>query len=332
MELIDFRRLSAGLPPAGGPSVQTLHLGKRLRAVGSRIYFRPPAETFTEFLLFVLGTTLGPDWWTDQKGSEDAHPIHSLFGSWTAWKAANVKEENRQGEIYGAAPSGEVLALIALAYDVFTLKHTLLLPERLIKRLRNRNEFQGARYEITVAALFVRAGFKIDWIKDETTKHCEFLAVHRETGDRIGVEAKSRRRDGVLGRAGALDPLAALKGDVGHLLEDAIAQAPDGIPFAVFIDLNSPATPGTAFPDKPWWDDLRQMIEAYGTATPENPDRFNAIVVTNYSYHYGGAGPAPAGEHVQIVSNAPRHLPSNSKLLTDVLRGVNEYGRIPEVR
>ena len=85
-------------------------------------------------------------------------------------------------------------------------------------------------------------------------------------------------------------------------------------------------------PDKPWWDDLRSMIEGYGTSTPENPDPYNAIVVTNFSYHYAGSGTAPAAEHVGIISNAPRHSPSSAKLLTDVLRGVNEYGKVPEVR
>jgi hypothetical protein len=74
------------------------------------------------------------------------------------------------------------------------------------------------------------------------------------------------------------------------------------------------------------------MIGAYGIATPENPDRFNAIVVTNFSYHYSGSEDATGGEHVEVVSNAPRNLPSNAKLLTDVLRGVNDYGKIPEVR
>jgi hypothetical protein len=39
-------------------------------------------------------------------------------------------------------------------YDVYTLRRVGSLPESLITRLKSDDQFQGARYEIAVAAVF----------------------------------------------------------------------------------------------------------------------------------------------------------------------------------
>ena len=75
------------------------------------------------------------------------------------------------------------MAYTALAYDLYTLDHQALLQTKLVKRLKVKEQFQGARYEIYVSAAFVRAGFEMN-LEDEndsTTTHCEFTAtLHTE--------------------------------------------------------------------------------------------------------------------------------------------------------
>jgi hypothetical protein len=60
-----------------------------------------------------------------------------------------------------------------------------------VQRLRSYEAFQGARYEIAVAATFVRCGFDIEWVEEKAKKHCEFNATHKGTGENIAVETKS---------------------------------------------------------------------------------------------------------------------------------------------
>ncbi len=56
-------------------------------------------------------------------------------------------------------------ALLSLDYDFYSLQHCgAEVLSKLLNRLRNEQQFQGARYEIAVAALSCRAGFEIKWI------------------------------------------------------------------------------------------------------------------------------------------------------------------------
>jgi hypothetical protein len=65
-------------------------------------------------------------------------------------------------------------------------------------RLKTDDQFQWARYELAVAAIFIRSGFDIEWLDQRKGpgKRCEFIATHRLTGEVISVEAKSRHRAG----------------------------------------------------------------------------------------------------------------------------------------
>jgi len=74
---------------------------------------------------------------------------------------------------------------------------------KLLARLRDLEQFQGARYEILIGSLFARCGFAIEFITDTSKRNPEFFA-HKD-GERIGVEVKSRHRSGVLNRRGEFD-------------------------------------------------------------------------------------------------------------------------------
>jgi hypothetical protein len=90
--------------------------------------------------------------------------------------------------------TGVINASLSLAYDLYFLQLVNKLPASLVDRLRDRVQFQGARYEIAIASNFVRAGFDIELLDEKVKKekHCEFIAKHKRTGTEVYVEAKSR--------------------------------------------------------------------------------------------------------------------------------------------
>ena len=136
---------------------------------------------------------------------------------------------------------GPVKAYLCFGYDLYWLQLVNRLPESVIERLKDFQGFQGARYEVLIAAVFARAGFEIEWIDDTkaTGKHPEFIASHNKTKKKVGVETKSRRRPGAMNYIGTVTPETHLKGDVFDLYEKAIQQAPGDklrIPLKVVSD------------------------------------------------------------------------------------------------
>ena len=101
----------------------------------------------------------------------------------------------RRGDANDAVSTGHTLtgptkAYHCFGYDLYWLQLVHRLPEPVIDRLRDFHTFQGARYEILVAAIFARASCEIEWIDDNKAsgKHPEFIATHKVTGKKVGVE------------------------------------------------------------------------------------------------------------------------------------------------
>ncbi len=312
------------------PPVQ--HQGRKVWAIGSRLYpDRPPGETFSEFLVSVLGGTLGEEWIAEQEArpEEERHIVRRAYTKHIEWKHRHA--ERREGEgLFAAEPDGWTLYLISLAFDVASLIHATDLPANLVRRLRHRDQYQGARYEVAVAAIFARLGCSIDFIVDEQhrdEKHPEFIATHDETGVRIAVETKSRHRPGVIHLPGEHDDEATRRGDVRRLYEEALEQNPgDGTPFIVFIDVNTPPTPEIASFEKQWALDIREWLPA---ADPEEKE-YTALCVTNFSPHYQEDDVAVSPEFFFIQSKfVADQLPA--EFLTMLLRALETYGRVPEM-
>lgn len=140
--------------------------------------------------------------------------------------------------------TGGVAAYLRLAYDLYCLKHNTSVRDRLVQRLKDPDNFPGARHEVFVAAAFVRAGFTIEFEDedDPTTSHVEFTAAHKESGRQYSVEAKH---------------CAGTK-RIGRRLSDALRKAASH-PRAVFIDLNEPDD-GLSREQMPGF--LKQALEA----------------------------------------------------------------------
>jgi hypothetical protein len=231
---------SIDLPPLPEyPNLQALYQGHRVRLVGGQFFLRPPEETLHEFLIRLLLITLQEVAKPHKLNSLcRQHEIRRCFRAYRAWKRANATAENEVVGGWVAPPTGDVFSLLTLANDIYLLRKSRNLCVETIQRLLTFQEFQGARYEIAVAAIFARLGYRIDYFPTNLPeKHPEFLAIHRTAGVTIAVEAKSRRRPGVLHEAGKTDLEAASQGDIDNLFHDAMKQIPQDKPAIVFIDL-----------------------------------------------------------------------------------------------
>ena len=326
--------------PIGRPEIDTLYQGRRVRAVGVSVVFRPLQETKQEFYVYVLRhtlvATLGDDWKAEQDALPESqrHPIAAWSDAWDELgrnrgsKGRDVRDEG-DGR-FSAAATGDALALLALAYDVYTLRHAMAIDvgDPLIKRLGQRTQFQGARYELAVAAILVRAGYRIEWLTDTSRRLPEFIARRDGSDVEIAVEAKSRARPGLLGQEGERPSQESVKADLARLHREALDKETDGRPYVIFLDMNLP--PGQDRTLEEWVPKLHEDVLAWrGESSEENPDPYSAVVISNFSWHWRGEKDAGIGERFLIV---PLHttisLPGPD--MDRIWEAVNDYGRVPE--
>ncbi|MGH7233079.1 MAG: hypothetical protein ACREJU_17235 [Nitrospiraceae bacterium] len=154
-------------------------------------------------------------------------------------------------------------------------------------------------------------------------KHCEFIAQDQDTGHEIAVEAKSRRQEGVL-QAGSLDMEQSVRGDVDHLINDALNQNPGNCAFMIFVDVNACPIRAIEGPETPWVKDIRALFESFETATADNP----SLILTNGSYHWDQANTGGRWETMQYVSHHPKY-PLPLELLARISEAVRTYGLVP---
>lgn len=313
----------------GRPQISGVFKGQRFVAVGSRTYPIAPQLTFHEFLVMHLQTILGREWGLAElaKPLQDRHPA-------VQWLAALA--ERRQAPpaaVHGAVRevdhTGSTLALLTLAYDVYSIYHCAKLPNSLMKRLKHPAEFQGAKYEIAVAGLFARAGFTIEWIAERLRKRPEFVATHKTTGERVAVEAKSRHRRGVLTQPGAAD-VNSMKADLGGLLESALRKETDGLAYAIYLDANLPMTDAADPLTRSWVKDVQKMLDEQHEGTPTRPDPFTAITVTNFSWHYVGNTALPGRSEALLILPMYPAVPLRDRRTVELIfEAANQYGTVP---
>lgn len=307
-----------------------LHQGRKAWGIGSRVMFTGPKMTFHEFTIGILSDSLGQEWWDSERllAEEDQHFLVRCFDAYVRWKGSAKHDEVAPG-IYAGDPNGYVQHLASAAFDVITLMHTNSLPEDLISRLRHHDQYQGARYEIGIAAIFSRLDFELEFTTREQAegkKRPEFIASDRHSRLRVAVEVKSKHRAGVINQPGEFDA-GTLHANVSRQVREAIQQGPDDIPFVVCIDVNFPPTAGVSIMDKLWLRDITEILERK-PYTHDDPDPISALAVTNYAQHYEEETQASAGEHVISISEHVRH-PLPSDFLEDFSNALSAYGNVP---
>ncbi len=266
----------------GRPILSTTLADRRLVFVKNRVFHSQKWKTVPDFLGDYIKLTLGPEWGNKEltKPFEQRHPIIQWYYHYCKYQEKTIP---KPGEVHNSPITGVVACYLGLAYSLYLLAHNLELQGRLVRRLKDPGNFQGAYYELIVANSLIRAGFTLE-LEDETdgnTKHCEFSAVSKATGKKYWVEAKMRAVAGLLGRTEqdgttSEDPLSRLT----HHLTAALAK-PAKDERLIFVDLNTPYDP--ALFDKPeWLPRLRRTLEKYER---RHRNERAYVIVTNTPFH-----------------------------------------------
>lgn len=133
--------------------------------------------------------------------------------------------------------------------------------------------FWGARYEVYVAATMIRAGYRLEYEdeSDGSSKHPEFIAVHKIRNTKIAVEAKKRNRSMT-----TVEP-EKIKMGIKNLLNSAVKKS-SHLPFLIFLELDLPPYNGDPL-DQLW---AREFLDFHNlTRDSDGKDFPNIIVFTN---------------------------------------------------
>ena len=304
------------------PIIHLEYQEKKTVAVGNTVYFGN-WKTFVDFLHDYIKMKFGKDWWQSEAAKPDSSC--SLVMIWARGTYKHQQSHSAgDGEIYSILSNGPMHAYLTLAYDLFVLEDNQKLQESLIQRLRlpNRPNFWGARYEAMVAATFIKAGFDVIY-EDETdgaATHPEFIAVHRDTGERIAVEAKKRNRETAHKNANSLR--------VAHLMRSALSKF-KGIPFILFLELDLAPISGDPM-RQPWIKKLLDSHERAGARDADGKDFFNMVVFTNSpTEHPDGAEVYPSQTYIIAQSLVPKVPMKNAFHLLQIASAVEKRGKFP---
>jgi hypothetical protein len=280
------------------PMMTIEHQGYRLVAVHNRLRFsenwKTPADFFGDYIKEILGSN---GWGNVEiaKPYEERHPILQWYHDLCTWQREH-QERDSDGLFSGVA-TGSVKAYYALAYDLWTLDNHALLQAKMVRRLKNADQFQGARYELYVIASMIRAGFEVE-LEDEgdaSRTHCELVATHRQTGRKISVEAKSTSRAGMLGKGGERPSVEEIKTSIYRKLQEALLKQAD-YDRVVFIDVNMPPHGVRKF-DMPWLTQaMDQMKRLQDSQSIDHPYPSALVFFTNHPYHYVGNDDVEPGQ------------------------------------
>jgi hypothetical protein len=175
----------------------------------------------------------------------------------------------------------------------------------------------------------LRAGFQIER-EDENnreTRHAEFTAIHKATGERFSVEAKSKHYPGVLGRPGVRRE--KLKLQFGHLINEAAAKN-SKYALVIFLDTNLP----TQSAHHVYGNDVTvpsgyikrlcdRIHEQHGGQYP-----FKMLILTNTPSYYAPPREQAPPNHVHAIMTEPPDT-NTGKALQALYDAVPLYGNIP---
>jgi hypothetical protein len=319
------------------PEIAIDYHGYKLVAVGNKLFYRPKEQFrfLTDLLLAFVPDLFGREWFEREvkKPDGERHPVME-------WRFKGMNYMNTQPRLadgsYVATPTGPLLAYITFAYDLYVVAHNAQIDARLIERLKQMDQFQGARHELFAEATCLRAGFKIEHEdeQDRSSRHAEFTAVHVATGQKMSVEAKSKHRPGVLGRVGTREPVDDVNLRFGYLLNDAVAKNPPH-PLVVFLDMNMPfeaasrflsARPENNTPIHPFiLKTLDRMRREHGGRDP-----ITQLIITSHPSHYTRDDEIPQRPHMMGQTSLVPLKPARMEALYALTEATNLYGNIPQ--
>lgn len=266
----------------GRPLVSADFAGHKIVATGNKLYWSKSWKTFADFLFDYIKKVLGPEW-GNREIREEEKGRHTIIQWYQQLCALQAKQPKDSEGLHSTQMNGCVICYLGLAYNLYLIKHNVELQERLVARLKDHQQFQGAYYELIVANCLIRAGFELE-LEDESdqdTRHCEFSAKSKETGERFWVEAKMRSVDGLMGKSKAD---SAKRGDpttqlTRHLGEALSKPAPDRR--MIFIDING--EPQTEDRKPVWGSQAIRRLEGKEQNLKTGEEAY--VFITNFSFH-----------------------------------------------
>lgn len=263
------------------------HGEHQLVAVRNTVHFSKGWRFFTDFLADYIKKVLGGEWGKAEmaKPPQERHPILQWHDAYHAFRGKGQKDSD--GTFYAEA-TGVVFCYLGLAYNLYLLSHNVELQAKMVARLKNVEQFQGAYYELIVANCLIRAGFELT-LEDEDdrhSRHCEFAAVSKQTGARYSVEAKMRSVAGLLGRTEAdgsppdAEPTSRL---IKHLNNSL--RKPSKDERLIFIDVNTdPIARGASEDQMPaWMEWAGRKLDRREMSLQDGQRAY--VFVTNMAFH-----------------------------------------------
>jgi hypothetical protein len=268
----------------GKPVIAIKSNGYQIVASGMDVHFSKDWKVFSDFLRNFIRKKLNPAWGKEEiaKPLAQRHPIMQWYDSFCYYQR-RYTEKGPDG-LYCGPMAGVAACYLGLAYGLYLLENNAELQTRMIKRLKDAGQFQGAYYELIIMSCMIRAGFKDIALEDETKGDIargEFTATYEETGERVWVEAKARGVAGVLGRTvfdgtTRSDPTSSLTQQLNSALKK-----PTDLRRFVFLDLNAPSV---ANEDDPQWVySALKKLRKKATACQHGEAAY--VFVTNFNFH-----------------------------------------------
>lgn len=271
----------------GRPIISALMGDRRFVAVGSQLIGLEKGKNFHDFVISYIQIVFGRDWLKAemQRTEEPRHPLVAVIERAVKMSKAS---SNSSGGIVGRPSSGSESLLLDLGYNLYLLRHNSQIQASLLERMKSRrpDDFYGALYEATVAAILIKGGFTIEFENegDTTSTHCEFTATYR-TGRKFSVEAKCR-----------MEGKQHL--DIGSQLRSALAKDAN-YERLVFIEMNTAEQMTGEDGDELVTKILEVLESREGLKVDGMPAPPAYLVVTNNPYAYFPESPMPrwAGAH-----------------------------------
>jgi hypothetical protein len=314
-----------------GPPLLKFEVGNQVyRIMGEKIMRRDKGERLHAFTAQWLYWTFGPDWFKQQDllPEEDRHVVAQWLPLYWKWNNENyispLVGPNRKAD-----SPGVVREFLTLASDIYTLILVNKVPKSLLDRLRNLDQYQGARYEVAVAASLIRAGFSIHWKKGRgETKIYEFDATHQVSKETVAVEAKSKVRKGAIHESGEVAPFKDARADIIRLYNSAVGKRPQDKPFAVFIDINIPHDPKVIGPYEDWTKQILSLLENDSLFKDSESPEHSILAITNSAWHYDGTNQTEEGRHILMWSQKGDQPIRHPHTLEAFQYAINHFGII----
>lgn len=290
----------------------------------------PVNSTFAAAIVRYLGIQMGQKWHDAEKvKGDDKHPLKVWYDE--MFQHGTHKALSSTGMIAQIEPWGTLHSLLLLAYDVTVLIQTGNEPKQMLQKLRNKEQFQGMRYEVAVTRLLLQAKYSPNPIdnskkeKSEITNRSEMVASYipyqrdpKKLGD-LSVEAKAIGRENILGKKYGEKILANVRSN----LEKARSQI--ALPGVIFVDLNQDAMSHDQATKIV--KEIESDLVDYDRDHQTNPA--NLYVFTNYSWHYKGQ---EESQSLRSFFDIPRNptTPVDPILINEIIDAVSKYPNIPE--